>query len=216
MSSPTATVLAIHSSSTLFAPRKPKIVSFGKTSVSLNPKVDASMSDPEKVMAFQQNKMALALADLNQKARILALADRLDLMLTAESSLADWECKLCRNWANFVNLSILSWHGANGGVITTTYTAVDAYILLPVQDGATNACRTSGVKFVRVQLALDYTDLNRIDPAPNTMLCGDNTSNSLRIPLTLLTRLELPIASPLLLAPPTCAHYPSTKSSAIS
>ena len=40
-------------------------------------------------MAFQQNKTALASADLDQKARILALADRSDLMLTAESSLAD-------------------------------------------------------------------------------------------------------------------------------
>ena len=173
MSSPTATVLAIRSSSKLFAPQKPKIVSFGKTSVLLYPKVDASMSDPEQAMAFQQNKMALALANLNQKACILALADHLDLMLTVESSLADWECKLRCNWANFANLSILSWHGANGGVITTTYTAVDAYILLPVQDGATNACRTSGVKFVRVQLALDYADLNQIDPAPNTTLCGE-------------------------------------------
>jgi hypothetical protein len=53
------------------------------------------MADPEKAMAFQQNKTALASADLDQKKRILALADRLDLMLlTAESSLADWERKL--------------------------------------------------------------------------------------------------------------------------
>jgi hypothetical protein len=29
------------------------------------------------------------------------------------------------------------------------------------------------VKFVRVQLALDYANLNRIKPTPNTMLCGD-------------------------------------------
>ncbi len=128
------------------------------------------MSDPEKAMAFQQNKMTLALADLDQKARILALADCLDLMLTAESSLANWERKLRHNWANFTNLSILSWHGANGGVINTTSTAADASILLPVQDGATTACRTSGVKFVRVQLALDYADLNWIDPIPNTRL----------------------------------------------
>ena len=58
-------------------------------------------------MAFQQNKTALASAELNQKARILALADRLDLMLTAESSLADWERKLRLNWANFANLSLI-------------------------------------------------------------------------------------------------------------
>jgi len=42
-----------------------------------------------------------------------------------------------------------------------------------VQDGAANACRSSGVKFVRVPLALDYADLNWIDPAPNCVLCGE-------------------------------------------
>ncbi len=130
------------------------------------------MSDPEKAMAFQQNKTALASANLNQKECILALADRLDLMLTAESSLADWERKLCNNWANFANLSILSWHGANGNFINNTATAATASILLPVQNGAANACRAPGVKFVRVQLALDYADLNRIDPAPNCVLRG--------------------------------------------
>jgi hypothetical protein len=171
MSSPT--VLAIRSTPTRFAPRKPEIVSIGKTSVSLYPKVDASMADPEKAMAFQQNKTALASADLDQMERILALADRLDLMLTAESSLADWERKLRHNWANFANLSILSWHGANGNIINNTATAADASILLPVQNGAAAACRSSGVKFVRVQLALDFADLNRIDPAPNCVLRGE-------------------------------------------
>ena len=100
MSSPT--VLAVHSSSMWFAPQKPEIVSISKISVLLYPKVDASTLDPKKAMAFQQNKMALDLADLDQKARILALAECLDLMLTAESSLTDWECKLPRNWANFI------------------------------------------------------------------------------------------------------------------
>jgi hypothetical protein len=159
--------------STRFTPRKPEIVGIGKSLVSLYPKVDASMSDPEKAMAFQQNKTALASAELDQKVRILALADRLDLMLTAELSLADWERKLHRNWANFANLSILSWHSRNGNLINNTMTAVDESILLPVQDGAANTCRATGVKFVRVQLALNYADLNRIDPTPNTTLKGE-------------------------------------------
>jgi hypothetical protein len=94
----------------------------------------------------------------------------LDLILTAESSLTDWERKLHRNWANFANLSILSWHGANGNIINNTTTAADASILLSAKDEAVNACHTPGVKFIRVQLALDYADLNRIDPAPNTVL----------------------------------------------
>ncbi len=52
-------------------------------------------------------------------------------------------------------------------------TAANASILLPVQSGAANTCRAPGVKFVRVQLALNYADLNRINPAPNTMLRGE-------------------------------------------
>ncbi len=87
-------------------------------------------------MVFQQNKTALASAELDQKACILALADWLDFMLTAKSSLADWERKLRRNWANFANLSILSWHSGNGNLINNTVTAVDASILLSVQNGA--------------------------------------------------------------------------------
>jgi hypothetical protein len=87
--------------------------------------------------------------------------------------LADWERKLCSNWANFANLSILSWHGANGNIINNTATATDASNLLPVQNEAANACRSSGVKFVRVQLALDYADLNQIDHAPNCVLRGE-------------------------------------------
>ena len=47
------------------------------------------MTDPKKVMAFQHNKAALVSTDLNQQAPILTIADRLDLMLTAKSSLAD-------------------------------------------------------------------------------------------------------------------------------
>ncbi len=131
------------------------------------------MADPEKAMFFQKNKTALASADLDQKAHILALADQLDLMLSAESSLADWERKLHCNWANFANLSILSWHGANGNIINNTTTATNASILLPSQDGAANTCRAPGIKLVRVQLALDYANLNWIDPAPNTVLRGE-------------------------------------------
>ncbi len=81
MSSPT--IQAIQAMKARFAPRKPKIVLIGKTSVLLSPKVDPLMSDPEKTMAYQQNRTALATADLDQHARILALAERLNLMLTA-------------------------------------------------------------------------------------------------------------------------------------
>ena len=77
-----------------FVPRTPEIVTIGCTSVSLYPKVDSSMTNPEIALAYQHNKTALASADLDQRACILTLAERLDLMLMTESGLADWERKL--------------------------------------------------------------------------------------------------------------------------
>ena len=73
---------------TPFLPQKPEIVSIGRTSVSLYRKVDETMSDPEKALAFQHNRTALAGTDLNQRAIILTLANRMNLMLTAEAGLA--------------------------------------------------------------------------------------------------------------------------------
>jgi hypothetical protein len=131
-------------------PKQPKIIQIGRTLVPLYAKVDATMSDPKKAMAYQQNKTALTSTDLDQRARILALAERLDLMLTAESCLADWERRLTKNWANFNNLIIITWHNPKGSPINKKVTAANHMILLPVQNGATNQCRGAGVKFVRV------------------------------------------------------------------
>ncbi len=108
MSSPT--FQAIWASKSSFVPRKPEIVIIGRTSISLYPQVDKNMTDPKKALAYQHNKTALASADLVQHARILTLADRLNLMLTAESSLVDWEQKLSCNWANFQYLAdVAEW-----------------------------------------------------------------------------------------------------------
>jgi hypothetical protein len=141
--------------------------------VLLYPKVDPSIADPEKALAYQQNHTALATANLDQRARILALAERLDLMLTAESSLADWECKLAKNWFNFENLNIISWHNAHGAIINGTTTPNNTSILLPVQDSAANQCHAEGLKFVHVQLNLDFANLNTICPVPSTILRGE-------------------------------------------
>jgi hypothetical protein len=169
-------IQAIRASKTPFIPQKPEIVSIRCTSVSLYRKVDKSMSDPEKALAFQHNRTALASAYLDQRARILTLADRLNLMLTTEASLANWEHKLSKNWSNFRYLTILSWHDEKGARIAATTTASNLLVLLPVRDGNVADCRSAGVKFVRVQLELDIADLTiaaATNLAPNVVLRGE-------------------------------------------
>ena len=48
--------------------------------------------------------------------------------------------------------------------------------LLTFQDGPVGVCRAAGIKFVRVQLELDFTDLTIAAagaPAPNVILRGE-------------------------------------------
>ena len=65
-------------------------------------------------MAFQQNKTALASAELNQKARILALADRLDLMLVSPTGSAN---SVSTGPTSLISLSYI---GTAGAVILST------------------------------------------------------------------------------------------------
>jgi hypothetical protein len=96
-------------------------------------------------------------------------------MLLAKWSLADWGRKLSCNWANFANLMILSWHNAKGNSITDMTSASDTSILKSVKDGKRDKCCSARIKFVRVQLELDYLDLvTRAGPeASNTVLLGE-------------------------------------------
>jgi hypothetical protein len=150
-----------------FVPRKAKTILIGKTSVSLYSKVDPTMFNPEKALAYQQSCAVLAGADLD------AVAEWLNLMLMAESSLADWERKLTKNWFNFANLTIISWHNAHGGIISNTTVAGNPSVLLPVQNNAAAMCHAEGVKFLGVHLGLDFSELCTIVPARSCVLRGE-------------------------------------------
>ena len=122
---------------TPFTPKKQETGSVGRTSVSLYPKIDGLWSDAEKAMVYQQIRTALATTNLDQRTWILTLADRLDLMTSAKSNLADWERRLNGHWADFAHLTILSWHNTAGTPINDTTMEDDPSILKPVQNSAT-------------------------------------------------------------------------------
>jgi hypothetical protein len=56
-------------------------------------------------------------------------------------------------------LTILSFHNVKGNIVPDMTEVGNPAILLPVQDGLLADCHKKDVKFVRIQLTLDYSPL---------------------------------------------------------
>ena len=63
------------------------------------------------------------------------------------------------SWYDFQYLKVLSFHDIKGDIMTNTTDQNDPTILLPVQDGNVANFRKQSVKFVQVQLRLDFSPL---------------------------------------------------------
>jgi hypothetical protein len=159
----------------MFIPHPLKAVTIGKTTVKLYPVITLSMQPPERAHAFQVNKTALAVPGIDKCAMLDTLGTQLSLSATVDGTLGDWDRHFNRNWCNFAHLSILSFHNDAGAQVINTATAADAAVLLPVQDGAANNCRRVNIKFVCIQLNLDFITLVTLwPPGPgNTILCAE-------------------------------------------
>ena len=60
--------------------------------------------------------------------------------------------------------------------LPSTVAAGDSSVLLSVQNGSVRDCHSAGVKFLRIQLELDFADLTiatATNPAPNNILRGE-------------------------------------------
>ena len=54
------------------------------------------------------------------------------------------------------NLSIVGFHNSTGAVMNNATTATDSKVVLSVIAGAVADCRPANVRFVRLQLELDF------------------------------------------------------------
>ena len=141
---------------TPFAPRALAPVAVGRTSVNLYPVIDSSMPVEERAHAYQVNKTALASAPVDLRVQLDALGQQLNLAATVDGVRDDWLRFFHDSWSDFRRLAILSFHNDAGAQINDTSTAANAAVLLPVVDGHVANCRRANVKFVRVQITLDF------------------------------------------------------------
>jgi hypothetical protein len=74
------------------------------------------------------------------------------------------------SWFDFSKLTILSFHNLKGNIIQDRTDATNPVMLLPVVNRLLNACRKANVKFVRVQLTVNFATLVNVNPpGPTTM-----------------------------------------------
>ena len=155
---------------TPFAPRALVPVRVGSYTIMLYPVVDQSMLPHERAHAFHYNKTALAAQNIDLRLQLDALGTQLNLIATVDGTINDWLRFFYDSWFDFSMLTILSFHNAKGDIMTTTTDATDPSVLLPVVDGALANCRKKDVKFVRVQLTVDFTSLVHVTTAGATTL----------------------------------------------
>jgi hypothetical protein len=149
---------------TPFAPRLLVQVRIGPATIGLYPVVYPSMPPQEHAHAFHINKTALAAQNINIRLQLDALGMQLNLSATVDGTINDWFRFFYDSWFDFSKLTILSFHNVKGNIVQDTTDAADPMILLPVQDGVLSDCRKKEVKFVHVQLTLDFSPLVDANP----------------------------------------------------
>jgi hypothetical protein len=146
------------------------------------PSVDSTMLPHERAHAYHINLTALTSQNLDLRLQLDALGHQLNLQATVDGVVNDWLRFFYDHWCDFRHLTILSFHDTTGDVNEDTRTAADPAVLLPVQDGNIAQCRRPGIKFVRVQISLDFVSLvNVAAPSGPTTL---RTEYYLELPQT--------------------------------
>jgi hypothetical protein len=144
---------------TPFALRLLVLVWVGPATIGLYPVINPSMPPHECVHAFHINKTALAAQNIDTRLQLDALGTQLNLSMTVDGTINNWFRFFYDSWFDFLKLTILSFHNVKGDIVPDTTDAGDPAILLPIQDGILADCCKKDVKFVHVQLTLDFSPL---------------------------------------------------------
>jgi hypothetical protein len=154
----------------MFVPCALEPVQVDKMTIKLYPVIDLMMKPPESAHAFQVNKTALTAPGIDRYVMLDVLGTQLNLSAIVDGIRGDWYRHYCHNWSNFDNLTILSIHNDSGVQVDDTATAEDSAILLPVANWPIPSCHKQNIRFVWVQMNLDFASLVTLDNPGVTVL----------------------------------------------
>jgi hypothetical protein len=134
-------------------------VSVGHYQVNLYPKLSPSASVVEHAHAFQICKSTLSALNINICILFDALGSQLNCMATIDDLVYDYMQIYEEGWFNPANLQILSFHDSTGTQINNTTIACNPAILLPLVNSPMADCCQKDVRYVCVQLSLNFAGL---------------------------------------------------------
>ncbi len=154
---------------TPFAPRALVPVSDGRTTVNLYPVIDYTMMVQERARAFQINKTALLSQALDLCVMLNALGQKLNISASVKGMIKEWLRYFQDSPSDFQRFQLLSFHNDAGDQINNTSMPDYPAILWPAINGTYNR-RHKAIKFVPVQLTLDFISLFNVVPPGHTVL----------------------------------------------
>lgn len=174
-SKPPASVLAAETapaaSGPAFMPKETVNVIIGKQNANLYPRVQPMWPIEERAYAYHVTSTALKNLHLPSDVYIDNLGIYLDCQTVVAGLKTDFTYYFKENWLSMDKIDILSFHNSAGTVFVDATIAGDPTILKPVQDGNIPNCRPADVRYVRLQLQLDFADLaTGAGPNDNTVL----------------------------------------------
>ena len=146
-------------------------ITIGRQTTSIYPKVHPLMSIAERAYAYHVTSTALKSLRLAPDVYLDNMGMYLDSNTVVTGLKFDFNEYFDENWTNMDYLTILSFHDTAGAVIANATMANDMAVLKPVQDGVIADCRPGDVRYVRLQLILDFRHLcTAATPSDNTTL----------------------------------------------
>jgi hypothetical protein len=142
-----------------FVPEQLVPVSVGCYQVNLYPKLHPTASVVVHAHAYQICKSALGALNIDICILFDALGLQLNCMATNDGLIYDFTQVYEEGWFNPANLQVLSFHDSAWAIINNTTITSNPTVLLPVINGlVANRCQQD-VRYVRVQLSLDFANL---------------------------------------------------------
>ena len=111
----------------------------------------------ERAYGFHVNKNNLLTMNLTPRQVLHALGQQTGQGTVVDGKISGFLRHFNDHWHYFQNLTILSWHNSAGTILINTTTAADSSILLSMQNGLLADCRQQDVRFIRVQVSVDYS-----------------------------------------------------------